>query len=344
MRRHLTILAVLAGVGLIAPRLARAEKPEIEALIKKGVGLRKQGKDQEALAVFKDAHAQSRSMQALAQVGLAQQALGQWLEAETSLSEALASADPWVAKRKQPLSAALSEVRGRLGSLDVLGPAGAEITVNGEPKGALPLERPIRVVAGSVTLEARLEGSWPLSRTIDVPANGLARETVKLTPKPVAQAPTPEPAPVAPAAPLPSPGPGKTEPAKAAPVKTEPAVTAHAGGASGPGVWPWVALGAGAVGIGVGIVGVILHNSHASTWNSVECTPQNGATREETCADERSAAESGSTLATIGFIGGGVGIAAAGALFFLLRPGEHESTALTVRPAGDLGLAIETRF
>src|SRR5262245_7061850 len=83
-------LVVMAGrVGAGQP----ADKGgEVEALIKSGVSLREQGKDEAALREFQRAHELSRAPRALAQIALAEQALGRWIDAEAHLEEALTAA------------------------------------------------------------------------------------------------------------------------------------------------------------------------------------------------------------------------------------------------------------
>ena len=81
-------------------RPARAgESGEAEALIRQGVELRAQKKDERALPLFEKAYQLSRSPRTAGQLGLVEMALGYFVDAEKYLSEAVASPDhPWVAK------------------------------------------------------------------------------------------------------------------------------------------------------------------------------------------------------------------------------------------------------
>ena len=165
-------------------RPARAGGPEdaeADALIGQGVALREHGKDDEALAIFKKALATSPSPRARAQVALAEQALGLWVPAESDLVLALgAASDAWIAKNRGALEGALATVRRRVGSLEVRGTEGAEVTLDGVRLGVLPVASPFRVEAGRRTLEIRAQGFHPTTRTIEVPAGGISRETVSL--------------------------------------------------------------------------------------------------------------------------------------------------------------------
>src|SRR5262249_18802318 len=127
----------------------------------------------------------------LAQIGLAEQALGRWVIAETHVARALeATADPWIAKHRTALDGALAIIRQHLGSLEVVADvSGAEILVDGRAVGTLPLRAPLRLVAGSATLEVRAAGYQPVVRPLLIPAGGLARESVELTPRALATAP-----------------------------------------------------------------------------------------------------------------------------------------------------------
>jgi hypothetical protein len=48
------------------------------------------------------------------------------------------------------------------GLLDIVGPSGAELTVDGEPKGELPLPKPLAVVPGDRLITVQLAGTRPL--------------------------------------------------------------------------------------------------------------------------------------------------------------------------------------
>src|SRR5688572_17737468 len=92
-----TALLCSLSVLVFASSEVRAAQSEADKLIDQGVDLREQGKDVDALEKFKRAYELSKSARALAQMALAQQALGRWLEAEASLQKALeAKNDKWI--------------------------------------------------------------------------------------------------------------------------------------------------------------------------------------------------------------------------------------------------------
>ena len=133
-------------------------------------------------------------------MGLAEVALGRWSDAETHLQEALAvSSNAWIQKNGKTLESSLSSVRDHLGSLQVLGePAGAEVVIEGEVRGTLPMEKPLRVRAGECRFDVRAKGYESVSRSLQISPGDLTRETVKLSavaaPEPTATGPqVPEP-------------------------------------------------------------------------------------------------------------------------------------------------------
>ena len=181
-RGALAALLVFAAVTTSArPVFAAPDDADAEALIARGIELREHGKDDEALAVFKKALAKSPSPRARAQVALAEQAMGLWVAAENDLVLALAAdSEAWIVKNRSALEGALAVVRRHIGSLEVRGTDGAEIMLDGVRLGVLPGSNAFRVEAGRRTLELRAKGFYPSARTIEVPAGGVARETVTL--------------------------------------------------------------------------------------------------------------------------------------------------------------------
>jgi tetratricopeptide (TPR) repeat protein len=160
-------------------------------LVAHGVELRRMGRDAEALAEFKRALAIEKSPRTQAQVALAEQALGLWVEAEEDLLRAFdQKGDPWIKKNLTSLTKALGVIRSHLGTLDLWGsPDGATVLINTRAVGKLPLDRPIRVAGGPVLLTARLDGYLDMTRTVAVPAGATVREHIELYPAAVANAP-----------------------------------------------------------------------------------------------------------------------------------------------------------
>jgi tetratricopeptide (TPR) repeat protein len=199
-------VAGLAIVVLGAGRAHAADSIE-ERLIERGVEARKSGDDAEALRLFRQAYELHRGVRAEAQLGLAEQALGRWVDAEAHLTDALASPrDPWIAKNQALLRQSVDRIRQRIGRLEIVGaPTGAEVLVEGHVVGTLPLARPLVVRAGDCRFEVRAPGYVPVTRSVQVGTRELTRESVDLAraPEPAAAEHgwTPELAAAAPAAP-----------------------------------------------------------------------------------------------------------------------------------------------
>jgi tetratricopeptide (TPR) repeat protein len=319
------LLASLAiGAAVMAPAQARAQaqttapNDEAESLIRRGVELRSSGQDAEALALFQQAWTLTRSPRARAQIGLAEQALGRWIDADDHIGEALdAAADPWVLRNRAALEGARVAVRRRLSTLDVRdAPAGAELWVNGTRRATLPLREPIRVVAGTVAIELRATGFRTVQRDVIVEAGVAARESVTMLPSGAESAggasgagPT-----VGAAGPSVAPSPPS-------PLRTAGIAALAAGGA--------VTIGA--------VIAHAVRESTAGRWNSDDCLSPTGATRGETCPSEWATLQTTSTLSVVSYVAGGTLVAAGAVLLGLgaARDARESPARASVRCAPD---------
>ena len=267
----IAVAAVLAAAAPSSPARADShDDAEADAAIKRGVELRRNVKDQEALEEFRKAYALVKSARALAQIGLAEQALGRWVDAENDVGEAMASkTDPWIRKNLSTLNGAADVIRKHLGSLDVIGPAGAELLIDGRVAGTLPLAKPARVPIGSLTIEVKKDGFFPSTRPVSIAAGELTRESVDLNPQPVA--PVVRTPPVT----TPAEGGGTAGPLSGIPGHTEP-VTARPGDeperSSGVSrTLAWVAAGGALLGAGVGAAELMIRSSKLDDGGKMKC-------------------------------------------------------------------------
>lgn len=175
-------LALIAITSFGSVAHAQSDDQNPDALLDAGVALREQGRDDLALQDFQKAYALSPTSHALAQIGLAEQALGVWLKAEHDVSEALKDAnDPWIEKNRSALAAALSTIESHLGTLEIRCDAtDAEVFVDGGSRGKLGAESSVRVEAGTREVQVRAPGKYASSRSVIVPPGGVARETITL--------------------------------------------------------------------------------------------------------------------------------------------------------------------
>jgi len=181
-RFRATRLGLLTGlILLVAPVAARAES-DPDALLRRGVELRRAGKDDQALEKFRQAYKIRPTSRARAQVGLAEQALGQWIDAESDLLAAVGNAtDAWIVKNKAALGQALALVQDHLGNLQILGaPAGASVKVDDRDVGTLPMAEPARVNAGEVLVSVSAPGHVEIRRKLTVSPHAMVRDAFNL--------------------------------------------------------------------------------------------------------------------------------------------------------------------
>jgi hypothetical protein len=172
---------IVLSTGVAAAQGGSGPTEEIQ-LVRSGVSLREQGKDQAAYEVFKEAFEKYKTPRSQGHMGLALQALGRWVEAETHVRGALANGqDQWVSNNRKTLEQALAVIEQRLGSLDVISNVpGTEVTVDGRPAGKVPLPMPLRLSAGTVVVQVQAPGHAPLQRAVQISAGQLSRENFDL--------------------------------------------------------------------------------------------------------------------------------------------------------------------
>ncbi|MGZ3423940.1 MAG: PEGA domain-containing protein, partial [Polyangiales bacterium] len=179
---------------------------DAESLVQEGLELRKQHKNDEALARFRAAFAVTPTARIRAQIALAEQALGDWVAAESDLAAALEGDDPWIQKNRATLEEALATIRVHLGWLLIeTNVTGARLSVDGRKIGPLPAGAPIRARVGTVVVEVSAQGYMPVTRPVIVMANVTAKEKIELVPlvQPTANTATTTNAPSGPMAPKP---------------------------------------------------------------------------------------------------------------------------------------------
>jgi PEGA domain-containing protein len=334
-------------LALSSPALA-AEKSEVEKEIDLGLDLREKGQDREALGHFQKAYELSHGARSLAQMALAEQALGIWVDAEAHLKQALETKhDKWIRANHAALEGALAVIQRRVGSLEILANvAGAEVRINGQMIGTLPFSAPVRVVAGNAVVDITAEGYRPYSLSVTIPANGLARETIALVPKPREEPKAEIAAPPSP----PSETRHEATPANAG--ERAPDVSAKTEAPSDNedlAIWAYVAAGGAVAGVTLGVIELLARNSHINKYNDDLVCLVNGKTRGENCGAEKSAGDRAGTISTIGFVAGGAFAAASVVLFVLSSSGSEEPKVAMLRGQsgpwvcgagpGDLGIA-----
>jgi hypothetical protein len=280
-------------------------QPIDESLHREGVALRRERRDAEALAVFERALAVDGSARTRAQVGLAEEALGLWVEAEREVSAALAAGQgPWFQEHGEDLRAALDTIRSRLGTLEVRSKVeSTEIWIDGRQDASWPWAPEMRVVAGDIVIEARAPGFITQNRTIHVAAGERAVAEFQLVPSSVSTARTGS----------------SADASEGTPVATTHAVPGRSslGDVARPAAI--ASLAGGLVLIAGGSVALAIRNSNAAIYNDDARCFYGGLTRDERCGSYRTAASTAGDLAIAQFGVAAAALATSGVLFGLAK-------------------------
>jgi len=210
-----TVVSVAAGLTLVLLRGAAQAAPDAgdeDELIRDALQNRKRGNDHMAEVELQRAYDIAHSPRAAAQLGFAEQALGMWPQAEAHVGEALRGTDDrWIRKNRATLEESLATIRAHVGRVEIVGgTAGAQVTVNGQPVGLLPLASAVAVAAGPVEIAVRTPGGPLAVKTVNVAVGEYARVPFTAV-TPVGTA-TVVPPPAGPVAPVPSMAGGARDP------------------------------------------------------------------------------------------------------------------------------------
>lgn len=303
-----------------------------EMLIRKGVELRRTGRDKQAADLFREAYELSHTPRAAAQLGLCEQALGQMLEAEQHLSEALvAQSDRWIASKRSTLENSRASVRAKLGSLRVEGsPQGAVVMHGDRMLGEVPFAENVWVLPGPAELVVRANGFDTKSVDVTLTAGETKVVAVTLT---------------APGSPAST---GRSGADSAAPHAESVAVNDYQPPPeTRPSSWrnyaTWGAVGAGVLSLGFGVMGHVKRESGITDFNqpSGPCFVETGSVMGgEACESLDSKISSSTTLMTVGYVGAAV-FAGIGAVLWLTKPAQqHSSMACGVTPGSGHGESL----
>jgi hypothetical protein len=300
-------LLLLLTISLATPG-ARAETSD-DALVENGLKLRRARRDAEALALFRQAYDARPAPRTRAQIALAEQALGKWVEAERDLLLALAAAsDPWIASHQETLNKALDTIGKHLGTLAVeANTREAQLWLNGAQVGELPVNA-LRVAAGSVRLDVRAKGYETATRAIEIAPGATVTERFELTA-------IPEPAKLPTETRTVAPPPAAMEPSPA-PHRTNLPVT---GMAATRRAFAWATLGGAGAFLGGALAAQIIREENAAHYNDDSRCLYGDLSRDQRCGVYRGQAESAQALANIGYVAAGA-LGVASAILFWSNP------------------------
>jgi hypothetical protein len=173
-----TLVLLVTTSGALAQE--RTDASEAARHFDRGYLLAQQGSLETAIAEFKQAYALSPHPSVLYNLGQAYAASGRAVEAVQTLRKYLEQADPKLDPERRAQALALVDYQGqRIGTLELaVEPAGAEITLDGEPLGKAPLASPVQLTAGSHGLTVAHAGYTP--RSVRVEIVGKANTTTEL--------------------------------------------------------------------------------------------------------------------------------------------------------------------
>ena len=309
--------------------------------------MRRNGDDEGALAILLQAYGLGHAPRTTGQLGLCEQALGRWADAEAFLTEALkADGDPWVKKNRRTLEDALATVKAHIARIEIQGePEGAEVWVNGALAGKVPLSVPVRVSAGEVEIELRAPGFVREAKTMRLEAGQYQRIVMRASKQPTGASPPPPT--------------GATEtttvvvnvpearPGTAAP----PTLTREAEPSSGRLALKWVAWGLSAAAVGVGAYGVVGNSSGVSSFDAKcgidpatgKAVLKSSGTPDATCANLKSDYESKANIAVGGFVAAGA-LAVTGFVFWLTEPSPRARDVAASRARAVAGFSCAPEF
>jgi hypothetical protein len=312
------VLTALMPMLAYAPT-SRADGEDAAALLLRGYALRREHRNEEALAVYAQAFALSPTPAVRAQKALAEQTLGHWLDAERDLDLSLATGDPWVERNRTSLEDARAVVRQHLAWLTVdVDVDGARILLDGEP---LSQGREARVVAGMGVLEVRGPGRVPDIRRVSLAPSEHVHQRISLEPFLPA---SPPPVDSSPATTVPEPGPLPSEVVAPPPPQARPAA-------------PIVPLTLGALGIAGIATGTYFAFRTAQDKSNERahcvghCTPE--------AARDYSDAQTSAAVSTVAF-GAGIAFVAGGAVLWFLGRGKAHGATSTLRVVPAIGVGM----
>jgi hypothetical protein len=192
LKRAGLLLLALLGASLSSSPVRAEEAGDARAHFDRALAASKEQRFTDALDEFEAAYAAAPDYRVLYNIGRVSIVLGKHVRALEALEQYLREgAETLPEDRRAEVSRLVADERLKVATLVVETAAGADVRVDGRLAGAAPLPGPLRLVAGSHTLEALIAGRPPLLRELEL--TGGTTTTVALTfpPSPPAAVPSP---------------------------------------------------------------------------------------------------------------------------------------------------------
>lgn len=321
----LATCTVVTSLGQGRVSAADVEGDEPERLIRIGNDLRRKGDNLRAFGYLQRAYDISRTPRAAAQLGLCEQALGRFAEAEVHLGSALGSRDAWVDASRSTLEAARAAARKHLGKVHVLAaPVGTTVAVGDLPPQKLPADANLWLAPGPTTLAFDADGYRPSQKSVSVTIGGEVTVESGLVGLAIGATTSPKAPPAFSAASSPP----ATPPARAVPASPPAAPpvtkgeteTATEGGDSGR-IWRITGLATGGAGVAMIVGGVVLRQMASKKFNGIQDDAH--ADRPYDTGNGNWATLDGAAIAL--WVAGGAALAGGATLYFLNREPADES-------------------
>jgi tetratricopeptide (TPR) repeat protein len=177
-------------------RQAGAPEQRADELISEGIALQSGGDTIQAIEKFRQAQALFSTPRGAGLAGLSEEQVGDAGEADAHLDTALAAKkDKWVRKNRAKMMAAKRRLKKVVSTIDIEGePAGALVTINDKPVGALPVGK-LRVAGGTLLIKAKKTGYVDFETTVELPVRAERTVLIDMDNRPPpALVPFPEPA------------------------------------------------------------------------------------------------------------------------------------------------------
>jgi hypothetical protein len=181
------LLLVVLVVLCVAPRAHADEsvpgEAGIEDVLRQGIALRRAGNDDAALALFLDLEKRAPdSVRVMLHIATAAQAAGKWTMAYDYMQKAASHRDDaYYQRHRAAIENVDKTISQRVGQFRARGaPVGAEVRLNGEVIGTLPMTNVKTVEVGSYVLEVYKAGYYPMRRPISITGGNLNQEAVEL--------------------------------------------------------------------------------------------------------------------------------------------------------------------
>jgi len=178
----LSVVAMTLGAAPAQAQASNSNFREAGQRFQRGVTLYGEADYHAALVEFKRAYLLAPNAAVLYNIGETQYQLQDYAAALTTFQRYLAESSPNASHRTE-VESSVEVLRARVGHLTVVTePPGADITLDDQPLGKTPFDKPLLVSIGHRKVIASLPGRPPITRYVDVATDDNASVTLAVPP------------------------------------------------------------------------------------------------------------------------------------------------------------------